>query len=68
MSANFKEALISEGLSQAELSRISEVSNTTIIKLLNGDPSIKDTTKGKIVKALNKFVGFEKYHYKDLFK
>ena len=59
-----RDILEEEGISQAELSRISQVSTTTINKIctrsLNGK-QISNTTKGKLTKAINKIVASEKY-------
>jgi plasmid maintenance system antidote protein VapI len=55
-----KEILEEEGISQAQLSRSSDVSTTTINKIctrnLNG-ADISPTTKGKLTKAINKLAG-----------
>ena len=57
MSTSFFEVLELEGISQADLSRTSGVSTTTINKIcrkkLYGKP-ISRTTKGKLVNAINR--------------
>jgi hypothetical protein len=64
-----KQILEEEGISQAKLSRISEVSTTTINKIctknLNGN-QISSTTKGKITKAINKITGTSVYKIPDI--
>lgn len=56
-----------EGISQAELSRISLVSTTTINKICtNSDFVLKGTTLGKIIKGLNKLTIEGKYSSDDI--
>jgi len=63
-----KEILEKEGISQAELSKACDVSTTTINKIctknLNGG-KISNTTKGKIVKGINK-LGDTNYSIKEI--
>lgn len=59
-----KEFLGSLGLSQAELSRYSGVSTTTINKICTqnlGGKTLSEATKGKLVNGINKFLDKEKY-------
>jgi len=69
MAKFLKVILEEEGISQAELSRISGVSTTTINKIckknLNGT-KISPTTKGKLIKALNKIIGGVTYNAQDI--
>ncbi|MBK8609379.1 MAG: helix-turn-helix transcriptional regulator [Chitinophagaceae bacterium] len=64
-----KQILEEEGISQAQLSRVSSVSTTTINKIctknLNGS-DISPTTKGKLTKAINKLVGNMTYKIQDI--
>ncbi len=64
-----KQILEEEGISQAQLSRISDVSTTTINKIctknLNGN-QISPTTKGRITKAINKITGTTIYKIQDI--
>lgn len=69
MARFLKQIIEEEGISQAELSRESGISTTTINKIctknLNGG-NISPTTKGKITKAVNKIVGTQKYKPQDI--
>ena len=69
MARFLKQIIEEEGISQAELSRESGISTTTINKIctknLNGG-TISPTTKGKITKAINKIVGDQKYKSQDI--
>ena len=68
MSNNLKKILISEGISQAKLSRESGVSTTTIGKLYNlSDHFVSDTKKGAIVKGINKLIEEDKYEFSQVF-
>jgi len=64
-----KDILEEEGISQAELSKTSDVSTTTINKIctknLNGS-SVSNTTKGKLTKAINKIIGKDNYKIADI--
>ncbi|MES2328138.1 MAG: helix-turn-helix transcriptional regulator [Bacteroidota bacterium] len=64
MAIFLKVILEEEGIKQSELSRESGISTTTINKICTrnlGGTSVSPTTKGKLVKSLNKLVGKEKY-------
>lgn len=68
MENNLSDILIKEGLTNAELSRISGVNAMTISKLKNGKaPKAREVTKGKIVRGINQHVGNEKYALLDVF-
>jgi len=65
----FKQILEAEGISQAQLSRASSVSTTTINKICTrnlGGADISATTKGKLIKAINKLVGAPTYKIHDI--
>ena len=65
---NLKNVLITEGISQAKLSRESGVSTTTVGKLFNESSDfVSATKKGAIVKGINKIVGEDKYRFADIF-
>jgi len=54
---NLKQILIREGITQAELSRISTLSVTTINKVVNQKRTVSPTSQHKIIKALNQISG-----------
>ena len=69
MARFLKQIIEEEGISQAELSRISGVSTTTINKICTKNLSggtVSPTTKGKITKAINKIIEAQKYKVQDL--
>jgi len=69
MARFLKQIIEEEGISQAELSRISGVSTTTINKICRNNLSggtVSPTTKGKITKAINKIIEAQKYKVQDL--
>jgi transcriptional regulator with XRE-family HTH domain len=69
MAKFLKQIIEEEGISQAELSRESGISTTTINKIckknLNGG-KLSPTTKGKITKAINKIIGGQNYKAQDI--
>src|SRR5207253_1821675 len=69
MARFLKQLIEEEGISQAELSRESRISTTTINKIctknLNGG-NVSPTTKGKLTKAINKILGSQKYKIQDI--
>lgn len=69
MAKFLKDIIENEGISQAELSRISGVSTTTINKIckrsLNG-AKISPTTKGKLTKGINKLLNNQVFKPKDI--
>jgi len=65
--SRFKEVLIQEGITQAELSRLSKMASGTINKYANNILSPSDVTKSKIIKALNSYLKQDKYKAEDLF-
>lgn len=69
MAKHLKEIIEEEGISQAELSRISGVSTTTINKICTKSAKytkISGTTKGKITKGINKLVIGKKFKITDI--
>lgn len=68
--AKFLKAIIEEeGITQAELSRVSAVSTTTINKICRKTletSKVSATTKGKLVKAINKILGTQTYKVQDI--
>lgn len=65
----FKQILEEEGISQAQLSRVSGISTTTINKICTknlGGSEISRTTKGKLTKAINKIIGTPTYKIQDI--
>ena len=69
MSKFLKDIIEDEGISQAELSRVSGVSTTTINKIctkgLKG-AKISPTTKGKLTKAINKLLDSRNFKPQDI--
>lgn len=63
---NLRAILIDEGVTQAELSRKSNLSAGTINKVCNQKRSPSPTTVSKIVKSLNNLAG-KKYDNDDVF-
>jgi transcriptional regulator with XRE-family HTH domain len=69
MGKYLKEIIEEEGISQAELSRASGVSTTTINKICQKNfkgSNISPTTKGKLIKALNKIIENKRYSIQDV--
>lgn len=69
MAKFLKQIIEEEGISQAELSRESNISTTTINKICNRNLNggeVSPTTKGKIAKGINKLVGIQKYKPQDI--
>ena len=62
-----KGTLEKEGITQAQLSKKSNVSSGTINKLCNGNRVVSPTTQAKILKALISLAG-KNYSKKDIFK
>ncbi len=56
MSHRLKELLVENGITQAELSRASGVSSTTINKICNEKRSVSKTTQYKILRGLKKLI------------
>jgi hypothetical protein len=68
MTNNLKKVLITEGISQAALSRQSRVSTTTVGKLYNKSSDfVSDTKKGALVRGINDILNSEKYSFSDIF-
>jgi transcriptional regulator with XRE-family HTH domain len=64
-----KDIIEEEGISQAELSKVSGVSTTTINKICTKNLSrskVSNTTKGKLAKSINKIIGRENYKISDI--
>ena len=61
-----KNVLINEGITQAELTKESGISQGTINKVCNGKRTPSPTTQHKILKALNKLT-HTKYELSDIF-
>ena len=62
-----REILDTEGLTQAELSRLSKVASGTINRYINQGANPSPATKAKIVKAINNYLDSEKYSIVDIF-
>lgn len=63
-----------EGITKADLCRLSSVNSTTVNGLCKGVVIVsgkvvttKESTRSKIVNAVNKKVGFDKYTLEDIF-
>jgi transcriptional regulator with XRE-family HTH domain len=64
---NLKSTLVREGIKQAELARDSSVSSGTVNKVCNGRLTVAPTTRHRLVGALNRRIGSEKYRTEDIF-
>ena len=62
-----KSTLVGEGIKQAELARESGVAAGTVNKVCNKKLAVSPTTQNRLVGALNRKVGNEKYRAEDIF-
>lgn len=67
MNSKLKQILIYEGITQAELSRKSGVAQGSINRFVNLSRDPSPVTKSKLIKAINEYVGKEKYSVIDVF-
>lgn len=64
---NLKQVIDSEGLTQVELSKISNVSIGTLSRIVNNKITPTARLKNKIVKAINSHLNTDKYLLLDIF-
>lgn len=63
---SFGKIIEKEGITKAEVSRESELSQNTIAKLSNDYTSVRSVTVSKAINAVNRLLGVQKYSTEDL--
>lgn len=64
---SLKATLVKEGIKQSELANAARVAPGTVNKICNGKMTAAPTTCNRLVAALNKLIGSEKYRVEDIF-
>ena len=70
MANTLRKIINTEGITQADLSRESGVNTTTITNICNNSTknNVREVTKGKIAKAINRIIKENKYTAESIFK
>ncbi len=64
---NLKRILIKEGIKQSELSRVTNISITTINRIYNKKREGSATTNHRLLNGINSILKEEKYFIEDIF-